>query len=81
MALIDTRRSQMFPVLSLAQIETAKRFASGATTLRTRAFNTARNARAHPDLRRQVDPGAGDADLRLQHQALGGEPLGHGRLE
>ena len=29
MALIDTRRSQMFPVLSPAQIETAKRFASG----------------------------------------------------
>ncbi len=29
MALIDTRRSQMFPVLSTAQIETAKRFASG----------------------------------------------------
>ena len=29
MALIDMRRSQMFPVLSTAQIETAKRFASG----------------------------------------------------
>jgi thioredoxin reductase (NADPH) len=29
MALIDMRRSQMFPVLSHAQIETAKRFASG----------------------------------------------------
>src|SRR5271155_3544126 len=29
MALIDTRRTQMFPVLSPAQIETAKRFASG----------------------------------------------------
>jgi thioredoxin reductase (NADPH) len=29
MALIDTRRSQMFPVLSPGQIETAKRFASG----------------------------------------------------
>jgi thioredoxin reductase (NADPH) len=29
MALIDTRRAQMFPVLSPAQIETAKRFASG----------------------------------------------------
>jgi thioredoxin reductase (NADPH) len=29
MTLIDTRRSQMFPVLSPAQIETAKRFASG----------------------------------------------------
>ena len=29
MALIDTRRAQMFPVLSAAQIETAKRFASG----------------------------------------------------
>jgi thioredoxin reductase (NADPH) len=28
MTLIDTRRSQMFPVLSPAQIETAKRFAS-----------------------------------------------------
>ncbi len=28
MALIDERRSQMFPVLSPAQIETAKRFAS-----------------------------------------------------
>jgi thioredoxin reductase (NADPH) len=30
MALIDMRRTQMFPVLSPAQIETAKRFASGA---------------------------------------------------
>jgi hypothetical protein len=29
MALIDMRRAQMFPVLSPAQIETAKRFASG----------------------------------------------------
>jgi len=29
MALIDTRRDQMFPVLSVAQIETARRFASG----------------------------------------------------
>jgi hypothetical protein len=29
MGLIDTRRSQMFPVLSPVQIETAKRFASG----------------------------------------------------
>jgi thioredoxin reductase (NADPH) len=29
MALIDTRRDQMFPVLSAAQIQTAKRFASG----------------------------------------------------
>ncbi len=30
MSLIDTRRHQMFPVLDVAQIETAKRFASGA---------------------------------------------------
>jgi thioredoxin reductase (NADPH) len=29
MSLIETRRHQMFPVLDLAQIETAKRFASG----------------------------------------------------
>ena len=29
MALIDTRREQMFPVLSVAQIEMARRFASG----------------------------------------------------
>ena len=29
MALIDTRRAQMFPILSAAEIETAKRFASG----------------------------------------------------
>ncbi|HEX4184134.1 MAG TPA: cyclic nucleotide-binding domain-containing protein, partial [Caulobacteraceae bacterium] len=29
MALIDTRRDQMFPVLSALQIETARRFASG----------------------------------------------------
>ncbi len=29
MSLIDTRRAQMFPVLSPAQIETARRFASG----------------------------------------------------
>ena len=28
MSLIDTRRDQMFPVLSVAQIETARRFAS-----------------------------------------------------
>ena len=30
MSLIETRRHQIFPVLDLAQIETAKRFASGA---------------------------------------------------
>jgi len=30
MSLIDTRRAQMFPVLTPAQIETARRFASGA---------------------------------------------------
>jgi thioredoxin reductase (NADPH) len=30
MALIDTRRDQMFPTLTIPQIETAKRFASGA---------------------------------------------------
>jgi hypothetical protein len=30
MSLIDTRRNQMFPVLSALQIETARRFASGA---------------------------------------------------
>ena len=30
MSLVQTRRHQMFPVLDLAQIETAKRFASGA---------------------------------------------------
>ena len=29
MSLIETRHHQMFPVLDLAQIETAKRFASG----------------------------------------------------
>ena len=29
MSLVDTRRDQMFPVLDVAQIETAKRFASG----------------------------------------------------
>jgi thioredoxin reductase (NADPH) len=29
MSLVETRRHQMFPVLDLAQIETAKRFASG----------------------------------------------------
>jgi thioredoxin reductase (NADPH) len=29
MSLVDTRRHQMFPVLDLAQVETAKRFASG----------------------------------------------------
>ena len=29
MSLIDTRRDQMFPVLSASQIETAQRFASG----------------------------------------------------
>ena len=29
MSLIDTRRDQMFPVLSALQIETARRFASG----------------------------------------------------
>ena len=29
MSLIETRRHQMFPVLDVAQIETAKRFASG----------------------------------------------------
>ena len=29
MSLIETRRDQMFPVLDMAQIETAKRFASG----------------------------------------------------
>ena len=30
MSLVETRRHQMFPVLDMAQIETAKRFASGA---------------------------------------------------
>ena len=30
MSLVETRRHQMFPVLDLAQIETARRFASGA---------------------------------------------------
>ena len=30
MSLIETRRHQMFPVLDAAQIETARRFASGA---------------------------------------------------
>ena len=30
MSLIETRRHQMFPVLDMAQIETAKRFASGS---------------------------------------------------
>ena len=29
MSLVETRRHQMFPVLDVAQIETAKRFASG----------------------------------------------------
>jgi len=29
MSIIDTRREQMFPVLDAAQVETAKRFASG----------------------------------------------------
>ena len=29
MSLIDTRRAQMFPVLDAAQMETARRFASG----------------------------------------------------
>jgi thioredoxin reductase (NADPH) len=29
MSLVETRRHQMFPVLDLAQIETAKRYASG----------------------------------------------------
>jgi thioredoxin reductase (NADPH) len=30
MSLIETRRHQMFPVLSAAQIEISRRFASGA---------------------------------------------------
>jgi thioredoxin reductase (NADPH) len=29
MSVVETRRHQMFPVLDIAQIETAKRFASG----------------------------------------------------
>ena len=29
MSVVETRRHQMFPVLDVAQIETAKRFASG----------------------------------------------------
>ena len=36
MSLIENRREQMFPVLDAAQIETAKRFASGAAARRSR---------------------------------------------
>ncbi len=33
MSLIDTRQAQMFPVLDSAQVETARRFASGPASV------------------------------------------------